>query len=76
MHLTGLTDHPSQPDQELVQRRRPLLDRHAQRLEVKLEKDAGDASSVFDRTGIVGHRVLHRLGRGVHKLKEGIRSED
>ena len=58
MHLTGLTDHPSQPDQELIQRRRPLLDRHAQRLEVKLEKDAGDASSVFDRTGIVGHRVL------------------
>jgi hypothetical protein len=59
MHVTGLTDHPSQPDQELIQRRRPLLDRHAQRLEVKLEKDAGDASSMFDGTGIVGHRVLH-----------------
>lgn len=63
-NVIGLTDHPGQPDQELIQRRRPLLDRHAQGLEVKLEKDAGDASSVFDRTGIVGHRVLHRWGRG------------
>jgi hypothetical protein len=70
MHVTGLTDNPGQPDQELIQRRRPLLDRHAQGLEVKLEKDARDASSVFDRTGIVGHRVLHRWGRGRgHKVK-------